>query len=180
MGAGAVKLTWRDMLNNELDAQRFRQALRCFATGVTIITTVTPEGEPIGLTANSFNSVSLTPPLVLWSLNKRSRNLPAFENAGHYAINILHADQMSLAGRFASPVENRFEGVDWYFGKNGMPLLAGSVAWFECASNMRHEGGDHLIFIGEVLDTGHSEGTPLLYASGNYSVPHSHPDLARA
>lgn len=166
-------------MNNELDAQRFRQALRCFATGVTVITTITPEGKPIGLTANSFNSVSLTPPLVLWSLNKRSNNLPAFDQTTHYAINILHADQMDLAARFASPVEDRFAGVDWYVGKNGMPLLAGSVAWFECASSTKHEGGDHLIFIGEVLDTGHCEGTPLLYASGNYGVPQSHPALAQ-
>lgn len=167
-------------MNTDLDVQRFREALRCFATGVTIITTVTPEGEPVGLTANSFNSVSLTPPLVLWSLNRRSRSLAAFENASHYAINILRADQMELAGRFASSVENRFEGVDWYFGKNGMPLLEGSVAWFECTSATKHEGGDHVIFIGEVVDTAHAPGTPLLYASGNYSVPQFHPDLARA
>src|SRR5690606_38684730 len=157
--------------------RRFRDALRRFATGVTIITTRTGEGVPIGLTANSFNSVSLTPPLVLWSLNKHSRSLPIFLEAEHYAINVLCAEQMKLASRFASPIENRFAGVEWRAGKSNMPIFDDSVSWFECKSVYQYEGGDHVIFVGEVTDFGYSDRTPLLYAGGNYGVPAAHPDL---
>jgi len=165
------------VLTAELESRRFRDALRRFATGVTIITTRTEDGRPIGLTANSFNSVSLTPPLVLWSLNKHSRSLPIFVEAKHYAINVLCADQMSLASRFASPIEDRFEGVQWRGGKDGMPIFDESVSWFECAGVHQYEGGDHIIFVGEVTDFGYSDRTPLLYAGGAYGVPTAHPDL---
>jgi 4-hydroxyphenylacetate 3-hydroxylase, reductase component len=162
-------------LTAELDSRRFRDALGRFATGVTIITTNDPDGAPLGLTANSFNSVSLSPPLVLWSLNRRSRNLAVFESATHYAINVLCMDQIALAGRFAAPIENRFEGIEWRRGKAGMPLFDGCVAWFECTSVFRYEGGDHVIFVGQVEDFGHGDRVPLLYAGGNYSVPAPHP-----
>lgn len=161
----------------ELDSRRFRDALRRFATGVTIITTRSDDGTPIGLTANSFNSVSLTPPLVLWSLNKHSHSLPTFLNTRHYSVNVLCVDQMSLAARFASPIENRFEGVEWRAGKAGTPLFDGCVAWFECASVHQYEGGDHIIFVGEVLDFGHSDQVPLLYSGGTYGVPVAHPGV---
>lgn len=161
----------------ELESRRFRDALRRFATGVTIITARTGEGVPIGLTANSFNSVSLTPPLVLWSLNKHSRSLPIFLETKHYAINVLSAEQKDLAARFASPIEDRFEGVEWRSGKATMPIFDESVAWFECTGVHQYEGGDHIIFVGEVTDFGYSDRTPLLYAGGNYGVPVAHPDL---
>ncbi|HZQ60399.1 MAG TPA: flavin reductase family protein [Casimicrobiaceae bacterium] len=163
----------------ELDSRRFRDALGRFATGVTIITTVSAEGQPVGLTANSFNSVSLTPPLILWSLNRRSKSLAAFEKSTHYAVNVLCAEQIALAGRFASPVEDRFEGVEWRRGKAGMPLFDGCVAWFECSSLSKHEGGDHVIFLGQVEDFGHGDHLPLLYSAGNYSVPAPHPHAKR-
>ncbi len=163
----------------ELDSRRLRDALGRFATGVTIITTSSHDGAPLGLTANSFSSVSLTPPLVLWSLNRRSRSLPLFEAATHYAINVLCMDQIGLAGRFASPIDNRFEGVEWRRGKSGMPLFDGCVAWFECSSVFKYEGGDHVIFVGQVEDFGHGDRVPLLYASGNYSVPTPHPHTKR-
>ena len=161
----------------ELDSRRFRDALRRFATGVTIITTTTAEGVPIGLTANSFNSVSLTPPLVLWSLNKHSKSLAAFLETDHYAVSVLCAEQMALAARFAAPIEDRFEGVPWSRGGSGVPLLPDCVAWFECKNTFRHEGGDHIIFVGEVIDFGHSDRIPLLYAAGAYGVPAPHPAL---
>ncbi len=160
----------------ELDSRRFRDALRRFATGVTIITTCSDDGTPIGLTANSFNSVSLTPPLVLWSLNKHSHSLSTFLNTKYYSVNVLCAAQMNLAARFASPIDNRFEGVEWRSGKAGTPLFDGCVAWFECASVHQYEGGDHVIFVGEVTDFGHSDQVPLLYSGGAYGVPIVHPD----
>lgn len=161
----------------ELDTRRFRDAMRRFATGVTIIATRDADDVPVGLTANSFNSVSLTPPLVLWSLNKHSRSLPVFMAARHYSVTVLCAEQMGLAARFASPVDDRFEGVEWHSGSTGTPLFADSVAWFECASVHRYEGGDHMIFVGEVINFGHSDRVPLLYAGGAYGVPALHPSL---
>ncbi len=163
----------------ELDSRRFRDALRRFATGVTIITTRTSDDVPVGLTANSFNSVSLTPPMVLWSLNKHSRSLDVFLAAGHYAVSVLCAEQMDLAARFAAPIVDRFEGVPWTPGSSGVPLFEGCVAWFECRSVFQYEGGDHVIFVGEVIDFGHSDRTPLLYAGGAYGVPAPHPALNR-
>jgi len=160
----------------ELDSRRFRDALRRFATGVTIIATRTQEGVPVGLTANSFNSVSLTPPLILWSLNKHSKSLPTFLAASHYSVNVLCAEQKDLAARFASPIEDRFAGIAWRTGKASTPLFDNCVAWFECASVHHYEGGDHIIFVGEVIDFGHSERVPLLYAGGAYGVPVKHPD----
>ena len=165
-------------MNATFDASHFRHALGRFATGVTIVTTTAPDGVPVGLTANSFNSVSLSPPLVLWSINKRSRSLEVFESSGRFAINVLCADQMPLAARFASPVPDRFDGVEWRTGRSGMPLFDGCVAWFECRLTFKYEGGDHFIFVGEVVDVGHCDRVPLLYAGGAYGVPTQHPDLA--
>jgi flavin reductase (DIM6/NTAB) family NADH-FMN oxidoreductase RutF len=162
----------------ELDSRRFRDALRRFATGVTIVTTLDADGAPVGLTANSFNSVSLTPPLVLWSLNRHSRTLPIFQAASHYAISVLCADQIALAQRFAAPIEDRFAGVEWHRSRSGVPLFEGCVAWFECASHFQYEGGDHVIFVGEVADFGHGDRVPLLYAGGNYGIPTLHPAIA--
>lgn len=178
-GAGAAPTTSKTgglALTAELDTRRFRDAMRRFATGVTIITTRDGDAVPVGLTANSFNSVSLTPPLVLWSLNKHSRSLPVFMTADYYAVNVLCSDQKGLAARFASPIDDRFAGIEWHSGATGTPLFDGCVAWFECASVHRHEGGDHIIFVGEVLNFGHSDRIPLLYAGGAYGVPAPHPE----
>lgn len=166
-------------LTAELDTRRFRDAMRRFATGVTIITARDANDVPVGLTANSFNSVSLTPPLVLWSLNKLSRSLPVFMQAQHYAVSVLCSDQMNLAARFASPIEDRFSGIDWHSLSTGSPLFEGCVAWFECSSVHRYEGGDHIIFVGEVLNFGHSDRAPLLYSGGAYGVPAPHPGVQR-
>lgn len=152
----------------DFDPRDFRNALGQFATGVTIVTTRTPEGEPIGLTANSFSSVSLAPPLVLWSLSLRSPNLVNFLQAGHFAINVLARDQIDLSQRFSKPVPKKFDGVAHRFGESGSPLLEGSAAYFECRTEARHYSGDHVIFIGHVLHYGHADREALGYHRGRY------------
>jgi flavin reductase (DIM6/NTAB) family NADH-FMN oxidoreductase RutF len=147
----------------------FRAALGMFATGVTIVTARGPDGAPVGLTANSFNSVSLTPPLVLWSLSRRAGSMAAFSTGSHYAINILAADQHALAERFASKAVDRFAGVAWHEGTAGAPVIDGAVAVFECFNRSRYDEGDHVIFVGEVERCAHRAGAqPLIFHGGRY------------
>ena len=151
----------------------FRAALGMFATGVTIVSARAPTGELVGLTANSFNSVSLDPPLVLWSLSQRSLSLDAFRTGSHYAINVLAADQKALAERFASRGVDRFAGVEHHSGISGAPLLEGAAATFECFNRSRYEEGDHVIFVGEVERCQHHGGmSPLLYHGGRFYTEH--------
>ena len=134
-----------------IDPKLFRQLLGCFPTGVTIVTTNNADGSPAGLTCNSFSSVSLEPPLVLFSLRKASSLLPTFTGCGTFAINILSQSQDALSGRFASSkIADKFEGVAWRKGPLGAPLVDDCLASFECSVHARHEAGDHVIFIGEV------------------------------
>src|SRR3569623_404748 len=133
------------------DPMEFRKALGSFATGVTIITTRGADGSPIGLTVNSFNSVSLNPPLVLWSLAATSLSLTIFRAASHWAVHVLASDQESLSGRFARRGEDKFSGRTIEEGAGGVPLLTGCAARFECRTAFQYEGGDHVIFVGEVL-----------------------------
>ena len=147
----------------------FRAALAMFATGVTIVTARSAGGAPIGLTANSFNSVSVDPPLVLWSLSRLAGSMPSFARGSHYAINILAADQRALAERFASKDLERFEGVAFQPGTSGAPLLDGAAAVFECFNRSRYEEGDHVIFVGEVESCARREGAhPLIFHGGRY------------
>ena len=147
----------------------FRAALGMFATGVTIVTARDAEGRRFGLTANSFNSVSLDPPLVLWSLSQRAASLAAFSAGSHYAVHILAADQRELAERFAQPHLDRFEGIDVVEGAGGAPLLPGTAALFECFNRSRYSEGDHIIFVGEVERCRHREGAaPLIYHGGRF------------
>ncbi len=140
-----------------------------FATGVTIVTARNAAGAPIGLTANSFNSVSLTPPLVLWSLARSAGSMPHFEAGSHYAVHILGADQHALAEQFASKSVDRFAGVAFREGAGGAPILDGAAAVFECFNRSRYEEGDHVIFVGEVESCSHREGTqPLIFHGGRY------------
>lgn len=144
-----------------------------FATGVTIVTARAAGGELVGLTANSFNSVSLEPPLVLWSLAQAAGSMPALSTGSHYAINILAADQKGLAERFAAKREGRWEGVAWTEGAGGSPLLAGAAATFECFNRSRYEEGDHVIFVGEVERCSHRAGAaPLLFHGGRFYTEH--------
>ncbi|MEK0435062.1 MAG: hypothetical protein RL369_1111 [Pseudomonadota bacterium] len=154
----------------EFDTQHFRAALSQFATGVTIITTRDPEGEFFGLTASSFNSVSLTPPLVLWSLGSHSRSMALFAENSHYVINVLAADQAELAERFASRIEDRFSGVDFTLSNNGLPILSGVSAWFECHNRSRHPEGDHVIFVGEVEQCAFERKPALVFHDSRFKT----------
>ena len=156
-------------LSPSFSLPEFRAALGMFATGVTIVTARTPQGERVGLTANSFNSVSLAPPLVLWSLSRRAGSVPAFTRGSHYAINILSADQHLLAERFASKAVDRFSGVAFREGAGGAPILEGAAAVFECFNRSQYEEGDHIIFVGEVERCAHRDGAqPLIFHGGRY------------
>jgi flavin reductase (DIM6/NTAB) family NADH-FMN oxidoreductase RutF len=151
------------------DSREFRDALGMFATGVTIVTARAFDGTLVGLTANSFNSVSLTPPLVLWSLSRRAGSMPVFSRGSHYAINILAADQKALAERFAMRDIDRFAGVAWHEGAGGAPVLAGAAAVFECANRSQYEEGDHIIFVGEVERCSRDPAAqPLIFHGGRY------------
>ena len=148
-------------------AREFRAALGMFATGVTIVTTLSAEGLPIGLTANSFNSVSLDPPLVLWSLKKNSANLDVFRRASHFAINVLTSEQKELCFRFASKVEgDRFDGVALDPSRFDLPLLAHSLARFECSKHEELDAGDHVMFLGRVEDFCKGQGDALIFSGG--------------
>jgi len=154
-------------------AREFRASLAMFATGVTIVTARTPAGTLIGLTANSFNSVSLNPPLVLWSLSQAAGSMAALSAGSHYAINILAADQKELAERFASKREDRWKDVLFTEGASGAPLLSGAAATFECFNRSRYEEGDHVIFVGEVERCSHRAGAaPLLFHGGKFYTEH--------
>lgn len=152
----------------EFDTRHFRNALGQFATGVTVITTRMPNGGFLGLTASSFNSVSLDPPLVLWSLSNNASSLPVFTSNSHYIINILAADQVALAERFAMRIENRFDGVDFMLSHTGLPILKGVSAWFECRNRSRYPEGDHVIFVGEVERCDVSPRPALVFHGGKF------------
>ncbi|MEX3930758.1 flavin reductase family protein [Paraburkholderia phymatum] len=154
------------------DDATFRRALGQFATGVTVITTRAPSGALIGITASSFNSVSLTPPLVLWSLATRSASMSVFQANSHYVVNVLAASQLDLCKRFATVKGDRFEGVSHAAGDTGMPVLDGALAWFECHNRSRYQEGDHVIFVGEVERCGIHDSAgrvqPLVFQNGDF------------
>ena len=152
----------------DLSPDELRQALGRFVTGVTIVTCRDENGQAVGLTANSFNALSLDPPLVLWSLRQASSTITAFTGASHFAINVLAADQVDLSRCFARPSSAKFDEGEWTDGQGGAPLLAGCVAVFECRRRSHHAAGDHVLFIGEVERIGGSADTPLVYHAGHY------------
>lgn len=154
----------------KFDTRELRDTLGCFATGVTIITTASEGHDPIGITANSFASVSLDPPLVLWSLARDSSSYGTFAVATHYTVNILSDSQLGLSNRFADPDNNRhLNGLSWQIGENGCPILADTLASIECEISSRIDGGDHVILLGQVLRFEQREGKPLLFAQGKYT-----------
>jgi len=152
----------------QFDARHFRDALSQFATGVTVITTRLEDGSFLGLTASSFNTVSLEPPLVLWSLSRRANSLPVFTGNSHYVINILSAQQAALADQFARPAKDRFEGVSFTLSPTGLPILAGAAAWFECHNRSRYPEGDHVIFVGQVECCDVLPQEPLIFHGGRF------------
>jgi flavin reductase (DIM6/NTAB) family NADH-FMN oxidoreductase RutF len=156
-----------------MNAQEYRRALGQFPTGVTIVTARAGDGRYIGLTANSFTSVSLEPALVSWSLRRASALFDAFSAASHFAVNVLAAGQAGLAVRFAARTEDRFGRVPLVEGVAGAPLIEGSLAWFECTTQACHLAGDHGIFIGRVDRYTNSERAelPLVFCRGGYTAP---------
>jgi len=158
----------------------FRRALAQFATGITVVTTLTPDGEPAGITVNSFNSVSLEPPLVLWSLALKATLFETFRHCERYLVNVLAADQLDLAKRFAEHGKDRFGATRWEPTASGMPRIPGCVAWFECASRRRYEEGDHVILIGRVESFETARGTPLIFHDGRYVTDLSEAPLPAA
>ena len=154
--------------NSAIDPRDFRNALGTYGTGVTIVTATAADGKPYGVTCNSFASVSLNPPLVLWSLGMFSQGLTIFQNASHFTVNVLNVSQQELALKFAKSSGDKFNGVEWTPGLGNAPILAGSVASFQCRAVNRYYGGDHVIFLGAVEAYAYSKQEPLLFARGGF------------
>ncbi|HEV2301606.1 MAG TPA: flavin reductase family protein [Stellaceae bacterium] len=162
--AAEVKSTAGETFNS----RDLRNALGCFGTGVTIITARSRDGKLVGLTANSFTSVSLDPPLVLWSASLYAQSLSSFQEGSHFVVNILAADQIPLSQRFARQHEDKFAEVDHIIPESGAPVLIGAAAHFECRNEYRHYGGDHIIFIGHVERYAYTDKPILLFCRGKY------------
>lgn len=152
----------------DFSEHQLRDAMGCFATGVTIVTTMTDRG-PLGMTVNSFASVSLDPPLVLWSPARKSERFPAFETANHFAVHILSQDQQELATKFSKFGIEAFDGLDYTRGIGDVPLLEECSARFECSHAAGHDGGDHLIVVGEVLRISASDKPSLVFYRGEFT-----------
>ncbi len=150
----------------DTDGRPFRDALGKFGTGVTVITCATGDG-PLGITANSFSSVSLDPPLVLWSPAKRSSRYPFYMAADHFAIHVMGAEQSDLCQGFARSGD-AFDGLNWDTSETGVPLIHGCLSRFECTTTATHDGGDHSIIVARVTRVTTRPGTPLLFFNGNY------------
>ena len=160
-----------------IDPRKLRDALGSFATGVTVVTARSLDGELLGITANSFNSVSLNPPLVLFSLDRRALSLRKFEECGRFAVNVLDESQREVSTTFATPMADKFASVRYNFGRTGSPVLADALAVFDCSVRFRYDGGDHVIFVGEVVDLiVRQDGKPLLYFRGKYRALTEFPD----
>lgn len=151
---------------NAENARLFRNALGSFTTGVTVVTAMTPAG-PIGMTANSFSSLSLDPPLVLWSPAKGSSRYSAFIDAQHFCINVLSAEQDDVCKRFAKSGHD-FQSLDWEISNDGVPVILGSLSRFECSRHAVHDGGDHSLIIGRVMRVMQNLGSPLCFSQGQF------------
>lgn len=158
---------------SEFSPRQLRDAFGCFATGVTVVTTLGDDGAPVGLTANSFTSLSLDPPLVLFCLDRRSTSLATFEKAERFAVNVLHAGQEAVSARFSRREPDRFAATAWRPGRTGAPLLQDASAYFECRREAVLDGGDHRIFIGRVEAIScESSYDPLVFFQGRYRSVH--------
>jgi flavin reductase (DIM6/NTAB) family NADH-FMN oxidoreductase RutF len=151
-----------------LDAKEFRNAMGHFATGVTVVTTLDKNGQPTGITANAFTSVSLNPPLVLVCIDKNAQCRPSFDESKAFAVNILSRGQEELSRRFATKGIDKFVGVRWHPGYRGLPLIDGTLGQIECDLVQSYDGGDHTIYVGEVVNVSVSPGDPLLFYRGRY------------
>ena len=153
-----------------IDSRSLRAALGSFATGVTVVACRGEDGLPFGLTVNSFNALSLDPPLVLWSLRLASPSLAAFDAARHFAINVLGEGQVDVSRRFASPIDQKFDEGQWHEGLHRVPLLGGCAAVFECEQLSQQTAGDHRLYIGRVLKMQCQAVPPLVYHGGHYHL----------
>ena len=155
------------------DQRQFRDAVGCFATGVTIVTTLDHDGNKVGITANSFTSLSRDPPLVLFCVDSRINSFEAFESCRHFNINVLREDQKDLSNRFARSSEDKWDGIEHGYGENGSPMFRNVSAVLECDKHAMYEGGDHLIMVGEdrSIEFDSGEHKPLLYYRGGYAAP---------
>lgn len=158
------------------DSREFRDTLGTFTTGVTVVTTRGATGEPAGLTANSFNSVSLEPPLVLWSIAKTSRALEDFKQAEYWAVHILADGQEALAKVFASKADDKFSGLETVDGIAGLPLLSGCTSVFQCKAEQAHDAGDHIILVGRVIEFERHDRTPMVFSQGSFAVAAKKPE----
>jgi len=155
------------------DPRTLRDALGCFATGVTVVTCLKPDGTPAGLTVNSFTSVSLSPPLLLVCLDKSANSAPALIAASHFAVNVLQTGQQPASIRFSTRDEDRFGATAWACGEAGAPILGESLGVFECERHAVHDGGDHHMLIGQVIKASFDASLdPLLYFRGRYRRLH--------
>ncbi len=154
------------------DQREFRNAVGCFATGVTVVTTLDKEGDRVGITANSFSSVSLDPPLVLFCVDAKINSFEAFENCDNFNINILSEDQIGLSNAFARSSEDKWDGIEHAFGDNGCPIFENSIAVLECDKHAIYSAGDHLIIVGQVTKIANKtvDCPPLLYFNGAYAA----------
>lgn len=153
-----------------IDSRAFRDAMGCFATGVTLVTARDQDGEPIGLTANSFTSLSLDPPLVLWSLDRKSDTLPIFSTCSHFGVNVLQSHHRDISTKFATKLNHHFGDVPFETWDSGVPIVPDALAAMECEVFARHDGGDHVIMVGRVLRVqAHTDGKPLMFYRGKYA-----------
>ena len=158
-------------MQSPADPRQFRNALAAFATGVTVVTTRGPRGELVGNTANSFNAVSLEPPLVLWSLGKSALSFKAYLSTDHFAVNVLREGQEELSRRFSRSLDDKWADLDYETWETGCPVLPNALAVFECKTAYTYQGGDHVIFVGEVLNFDHDPtGKPLVFWHGDYRL----------
>ena len=158
-------------MESSIDAREFRTALSCFATGVTVVTACSDDGEDCGMTASSFNSVSMDPPLVLWSVTKTALSADVFRRAEHYAIHVLGSDQQALANQFATRGIDKFDQASYQHDQNGVPVLHEHAARFDCKQWAVYEGGDHWIIVGEVCAMERRNKEALVFCEGSYATP---------
>ena len=150
-----------------MNKKNLRNVLSKFATGVTVVSTIDCDGKPIGMTVNSFTSVSLDPPLVLWSIGINQPSYDAFLNAKGYSVSILSKDQKDICDLFSSPIENKFSDIDYTLTDNGFPIIQKSLAWFDCLKWNNYPGGDHQILVGEIKNFYADENDPLIFWNGS-------------
>ena len=154
----------------QFDTKLLRNAFGCFPSGVTIVSLKDSDDKPTGITVSSFSSLSLNPPLCLFSIGKEQASRPFFESSDHFVVNILSAQQESIAWQFAKPIEDKFENVTYTENENGVPIIDGNIAHFCCRKWAVYEGGDHIILVGEVLDFNLSESDALIFFKGKINT----------